>query len=274
MFNSFRGTLSLVAGSAIFIWVCVSIYSLKSRDVTLNIRHNYRRRSGIGKRSTVRKFIQNSDPGTFGSDFKNHFVDATDAANNGWWDWNYSNRFLKNLESGEGYRKTSAVFLKVRSAQDLKDKCRDVYKKNTRKYISPISRNLEQHKYERDVWIYCSEEGQVPVTVQESKDVFQGRSRLSNVYSSRMISTSSPENRRFWSRHAASFYGEKDKLNGSGQDAKSDEAGFKKLFHSETKTLDSLRALCEKNYNHLYNDVITDIAKETLRFCSLAGSSE
>ncbi|GCE63473.1 hypothetical protein MHSWG343_04700 [Candidatus Mycoplasma haematohominis] len=269
MLNSFKGAVAVVTGSAVFIWVCLGVYTLKSRDVSLRIvRPKARNRNRVSSRTANRKFIKEPIAGTFGFDFKNHFIDTTDPANKSWWNKNYQ-KFIEEQEDDKNYRKISHQFLKVKSVDDLKEACSEVYKKKTRENISPISRNVEQEKYENDVWTYCSIEGGVPVTVLENKDSFHGRSKLSNIYASRMISTTSPENRTFWWRHAIAFYGE----NGSGSKARDETAGFKALYESADKRLDSLRELCEINYNHLYNNENTDIARETLIFCSLSGSS-
>ncbi|WP_216083255.1 hypothetical protein [Candidatus Mycoplasma haematohominis] len=274
MFSFTKAAITLITGSAVFALLYFGAYALRSRDVSLRIRSSYRNRSGPGRKSSSRWFIKEPILGTFGSDFRGHFIDVHVPANNSWWNSNYTNIFLKNIEDGTNYRKTSSEFSNVKSVEDLKKKCDEAYKKNTRIDISPINSNLEQYKYENDVWTYCSEEGRVPVTVLEQRDGLKGRSRLSNIYSSRMISTTSEKNNIFWRRHAASFYGNKDKTVGLGISAKNEAAGFKQLYETEDRTLDSLRELCEKNYSYFYSDEITDIAKETLRFCSLAGSSD
>ncbi|GCE64066.1 hypothetical protein MHSWG343_10740 [Candidatus Mycoplasma haematohominis] len=259
---------TVIAGSAVFIWISFGIYVIQSRKVSVSRNPRVRHRYQSGRRFSGRKFIKNPQAGTFGFDFQKHFIDTSDKANVSWWSWSYK-RFSSSREDAFNSRRISFEFQSIKSVDDLKERCSEAYKKKTREEISPINRNIKQEKYESDIWTYCSVEGGTPETIYEQGDRFIGRYKLGNVYQSSMISTRAVENGKFWRRQAIAFYGENGK--GIGSEAKDEQAGFKKLYETDDRTIESLKELCEINYDISYSEN-SELAKETLRFCSLSGS--
>ncbi|GCE64067.1 hypothetical protein MHSWG343_10750 [Candidatus Mycoplasma haematohominis] len=233
--------------------------------------------------------IKNPREGTFGYDFKYHFVDAEDTSNDDWWRWNYKNRYLGSVEdrygSVENFPYSSQA---IRSYSDLKDVCKNAYSQEMKaeKLIGERFGTFFQEQY---VWIYCSANGVIPITLEDdleweileleddcySSEEGSCSATMSFVQESALVSSDSV-NDLFWENQTKAFFGSEDgKWEGLGKKAKLEDAGFKKLYDdNKQKTTDKeiLKNQCSDNYKKKDEEDWKKILSEVTMFCSLRGS--
>ncbi|WP_216083534.1 hypothetical protein [Candidatus Mycoplasma haematohominis] len=204
--------------------------------------------------------IQNPQADKFGEDFQFHFMDASDDKNDAWWKDRFNKKYPKNKTDASLH----TDFQNLSGYSDLKDKCKAAYGKST---TSDVSKDTAGDHYEKNVWELCSIDGSLPAVITKTSETSK---LFGSEKATKLIDTENEKNKKWWERRAKHFFkqGSKD---GYGSKASENAAGFKKL-HDDGGSVDDLKNKCQDNYGTAYdNSNISNTAKETLRFCSLAG---
>ncbi|WP_216083688.1 hypothetical protein [Candidatus Mycoplasma haematohominis] len=205
-------------------------------------------------------------------DFQHHFVDASDTENDKWWDWAFKSRYSGKIGLSTQFESD------IGNGSQLKSKCLTAYSQEIKTEIHPSDGDTNKTQYEKDIWTFCSIEGDKPITIEEADDKeleFKTGGTNANNFGvtnkKHVISTKDERNNKFWEIQAQAFFKSTDGLGSKATDASSEFSALYKHTDEKKKTVEELKKTCEDRYKTTSD---TNKDKETFRFCSLKGKQD
>ncbi|GCE63477.1 hypothetical protein MHSWG343_04740 [Candidatus Mycoplasma haematohominis] len=221
-------------------------------------------------------------------DYKHYFVDAAKEGNDDWWDWVYTNIYLKDVKGSNNENKPVTKFkdLKRKSEDEnksLKKVCKDAYDVTDNANISSTKPGDSDNGkfYERDVWRYCSEVlGSKPKFIsaatqiqtpedasKKAENTLYETNKYGKKYETQLVSIYEPSNKEFWDLKNQEFFGWSKKKGDKADGSSATGTLFRDLHNKKDK---SVKEVCLEAYKKDEDGSIAPKA-DVFKFCSLSG---
>ncbi|GCE64005.1 hypothetical protein [Candidatus Mycoplasma haematohominis] len=234
------------------------------------------------------KHITSPQTGTFGEDFQLHFLDTTDDENDLYWEFKL--KFLEEVKAGihDSKRDSSSLSNEfstpnIENIEALKKICAAAYNKKTKDIhvsggvTADDADKLNKSKYEENVWMFCSMDKIMPVTLgvspserDKSYEKYEINSNPSpkkeNTKRSSLVS-SIWVNASFWKRQTKAFFSWDISLLETNSALKE----LRQTNDKSKRTWKELARVCESQYKSENNEETTD--EVVFKVCSLRGKT-